>query len=81
MRFAGSGNEENRNDSYPHNAAFAQPSGLTHGITKDKHFLYVADSESSSIRSLEILSGAVKACVGAERNPRVTYIANSFIYL
>ena len=28
VRFSGSGDEANRNNSYPHKAAFAQPSGL-----------------------------------------------------
>lgn len=70
-RFAGNGNEENRNNSYPHKAAFAQPSGITLGVTKDNYFLYEADSESSSVRTVQLLNGAVKACVGAERDPIV----------
>ena len=45
---AGSGNEENRNNSYPAKAAFAQPSGVA--ATSD--FIYVADSESSTIRKI-----------------------------
>jgi len=69
LRFAGSGNEENRNNSYPHKASFAQPSGFTVAIVKEQKHLYIADSESSSIRSLEIKSGSVKACVGGERDP------------
>ena len=34
VRFAGSGEEENRNSRYPHTAGFAQPSGLTIGKVK-----------------------------------------------
>ena len=45
---AGSGNEENRNNSYPAKAAFAQPSGVA--ATSDS--IYVADSESSTIRKI-----------------------------
>ena len=29
LRFSGSGEEANRNNSYPHKACFAQPSGIT----------------------------------------------------
>ena len=71
LRFAGSGNEENRNNSYPHKASFAQPSGLTMATIKEQNNLYIADSESSSVRSIETKTGAVKACVGGERDPTV----------
>lgn len=71
LRFAGSGNEENRNNSYPHKAAFAQPSGLTIANDENLKRVYVADSESSSIRSVELSSGAVKSCVGGDRDPMV----------
>ncbi|XP_063289920.1 NHL repeat-containing protein 2 [Pelobates fuscus] len=68
IRFAGNGNEENRNNSYPHKAAFAQPSGLTMG-SESWNCLFVADSESSSIRSVSLQDGAVKHVVGGERDP------------
>ena len=71
LRFAGSGNEENRNNSYPHKASFAQPSGLTMATIKEQNNLYIADSESSSVRSIETKTGAVTACVGGERDPTV----------
>lgn len=69
MRFAGSGNEENRNNNYPEKASFAQPSGLTLGNTQEGSFLFVADSESSTIRSVALKDGAVKHVVGGERDP------------
>ncbi|KAM9324579.1 NHL repeat-containing protein 2 [Gastrophryne carolinensis] len=69
IRFAGSGNEENRNNSYPHKAAFAQPSGLTLCPTEPWSCFFIADSESSSIRSLSLKDGAVKHVVGGERDP------------
>ena len=78
LRFAGSGNEENRNNSYPHKAAFAQPSGLSIATVNEKRFIYVADSESSSIRSIELTNGAVKACVGGEKDPMVCIAMPSF---
>ena len=76
MRFAGSGNEENRNNSYPHKASFAQPSGVTLAVVQNKQYLYIADSESSSIRSVELSNGAVKACVGGERDPMVSNLCS-----
>ena len=45
---AGSGNEENRNNSYPAKAGFAQPSG----VAATAEWIYVADSESSTIRRI-----------------------------
>lgn len=60
--FAGTG-EEARVDGPRLSAAFAQPSG----ITTDGAKLYVADSETSSIRSIDLLSdGAVKTIVGKD---------------
>uniref|UniRef100_A0A672KTW3 NHL repeat-containing protein 2 n=1 Tax=Sinocyclocheilus grahami TaxID=75366 RepID=A0A672KTW3_SINGR len=59
VRFAGSGNEENRNNAYPHKAGLAQPSEC----------LFIADSESSTIRGLSLKDGAVKHVVGGERDP------------
>ena len=71
LRFAGSGNEENRNNSYPHKASFAQPSHLSLGKLKGQNTLFVADSESSSVRTVDLKTGAVKGCVGGERDPMV----------
>ncbi|KAM6897013.1 NHL repeat-containing protein 2 [Xenentodon cancila] len=69
MRWAGSGNEENRNNAYPHKAGFAQPSGLALAAAEPWRCLYVADSESSTIRSVALNDGAVKLLVGGERDP------------
>ncbi|XP_029311899.1 NHL repeat-containing protein 2 isoform X2 [Cottoperca gobio] len=69
VRWAGSGSEENRNNSYPHKAGFAQPSGLALAPEEPWGCMYVADSESSSIRTLALKDGAVKMLVGGERDP------------
>ncbi|XP_056897596.1 NHL repeat-containing protein 2 [Takifugu flavidus] len=69
LRWAGSGNEENRNNSYPHKASFAQPSGLASAPEEPWSCLYVADSESSTVRTLALKDGAVKSLVGGERDP------------
>ncbi|XP_058461934.1 NHL repeat-containing protein 2 isoform X2 [Malaya genurostris] len=67
LAVAGNGREENRNNTYPSNAAFAQPSGLA--INKDAKELYLADSESSSIRKVSLSDGKVVAVAGGDRNP------------
>lgn len=71
VRWAGSGSEENRNNSYPHKASFAQPSGLALAPQEPWSCLYVADSESSTIRTLALKDGGVKLLVGGERDPLV----------
>lgn len=69
INIAGSGREENRNNNYPHAAAFAQPSGLAL-CAKNKE-IYIADSESSSVRRLSLVDGKVTPVVGGDRNPNV----------
>ncbi|XP_020635571.3 NHL repeat-containing protein 2 isoform X1 [Pogona vitticeps] len=69
LRFAGSGNEENRNNAYPHKAGFAQPSGLSVAAEEPWNCLFVADSESSTVRTISLKDGAVKHLVGGERDP------------
>ncbi|XP_078499986.1 NHL repeat-containing protein 2 [Lissotriton helveticus] len=69
VRFAGSGNEENRNNSYPQKAGFAQPSGLSLSSEEPWNCLFVADSESSTVRTVSTKDGSVKHLVGGERDP------------
>jgi len=71
LRFVGSGNEENRNNSYPHRAGLAQPSGLTFDPSSNKFF--VADSESSTIRKIDLKKGSVEGVVGGAFDPTVSY--------
>ena len=66
LRFCGSGEEANRNNSYPAKAAFAQPSGLS---AASDGVLYVADSESSTIRAVSLANGSVKDMVGGAIDP------------
>ncbi|XP_076295018.1 NHL repeat-containing protein 2 [Lasioglossum baleicum] len=63
----GSGREENRNNTYPHAAGLAQPSGLV--IVQDRKLAFFADSESSAIRSVDLKDGRVSGVCGANRNP------------
>lgn len=77
--FAGSGREENRNSSYPHSAGFAQPSGLAVGQLSGLdacEYLFVADSESSSVRYISLSSGKVCALVGGAKDPLVNILLN-----
>ena len=59
--FAGSGAEARR-DGPRLQAAFAQPSGLA----TDGKTLFVADSESSTIRAINLASGEVKTLAGGD---------------
>jgi len=70
---AGTGKEENRNNSYILKSAFAQPSGIcvNPGTTEGDKVIYIADSESSSIRSITS-GGKVMALVGGNRDPCVS---------
>ncbi|XP_056635205.1 NHL repeat-containing protein 2 isoform X1 [Diorhabda sublineata] len=68
INIAGSGREENKNNSYPNSAGFAQPSGLA--LCQKNRELYIADSESSSIRRLSLADGKVTPVVGGDRNPQ-----------
>lgn len=79
LALAGSGREENRNNSYPLMAAFAQPSGIALcGANRDS--LLLADSESSSIRKIQMDLGAVSGVVGGEKNPAVSLFHFVFIF-
>jgi thiol-disulfide isomerase/thioredoxin len=59
--YAGTGREA-REDAPRWQAAFAQPSG----ITADDRFVYVADSETSSIRSIDRHTERVETIVGVD---------------
>jgi sugar lactone lactonase YvrE/thiol-disulfide isomerase/thioredoxin len=58
-RFAGTGREALR-DGMPDESAFAQPSGLAIG----GDVLYVADSEASAIRAVDLRDGSTKTLLG-----------------
>ncbi|KAK2584375.1 hypothetical protein KPH14_006761 [Odynerus spinipes] len=64
----GNGREGNRNNSYPHSATLAQPSGLT--IAHEYKAAFFADSESSSIRRVHLEDGKVSGVCGANKDPQ-----------
>lgn len=51
-------------------AAFAQPSGLC--FSKDFDCVFIADSESSTIRRLQLTNGQVLSVVGGTIDPHVS---------
>ncbi|XP_043682970.1 NHL repeat-containing protein 2 [Vespula pensylvanica] len=68
VAIVGNGREGNRNNSYPHAASLAQPSGLT--IAQEYNIAFFADSESSSIRQVHLENGKVSTLCGADKNPQ-----------
>ncbi|PRD32084.1 UNVERIFIED_CONTAM: Nhlrc2 [Trichonephila clavipes] len=67
--FAGNGTEECRNNTYKGKAGFAQPSGVSCSELHPRT-LYIADSESSSIRSISLNNGCVKTVAGGGLDPK-----------
>ncbi len=59
---SGSGAEQNLNSHHLLSAAWAQPSG----ITLSDHCLYLADSESSSIRMIDLIQNYTSTLVGGD---------------
>jgi hypothetical protein len=66
----GSSREEYRNNSYPHDTGFAEPSGVC--VADDLQAAFVAASESSSVRKISLTDGKVSAVVGGDRSPFVS---------
>jgi len=62
QNFSGNGSEQNLNHPDPLQAAWAQPSGLTFGMNE----LFIADSESSTVRSINLNSGSTRTIAGGE---------------
>ena len=64
QNFSGNGSEQNLNRTDRLLAAWAQPSGLAIGNGE----LFVADSESSTVRAINLTSGATRTIAGGENN-------------
>ncbi|KAL4572704.1 hypothetical protein LXL04_019486 [Taraxacum kok-saghyz] len=62
--FSGDGYERNLNGSSSSTTSFAQPSGLS--LSQDGKEAYIADSESSSIRALNLTTGGSRLLVGGD---------------
>lgn len=62
--FSGDGFERNLNGSSSTSTSFAQPSGIS--LSPDLQEVYVADSESSSIRALDLKTGGSRLLAGGD---------------
>ncbi|CAF0905294.1 unnamed protein product [Rotaria sordida] len=65
----GSGTEENRNSSEPMTAGLAGPRGICNGIMNGGPVLFIADSDSSTIRVVTLQDGHVANLVGGNGDP------------
>ncbi|XP_020591433.1 NHL repeat-containing protein 2 isoform X2 [Phalaenopsis equestris] len=63
--FSGDGFERNLNGSSSSSTSFAQPSGISLSPVRSQ-VLYVADSESSSIRAVDLKTGAASLSAGGD---------------
>ncbi|MEW5313748.1 MAG: hypothetical protein WDW38_005289 [Sanguina aurantia] len=63
-RFSGTGNERNQNGPTGLTTSWAQPSGLS--LSPDGRSMFVADSESSTIRQLDLSSGGANPLAGGD---------------
>lgn len=59
-------------------ASFAQPSGLTYSA--ELKSVFVADSESSTIRKLSLNDGYVRHLAGGTRSPDVSLFLKFFYF-
>ncbi|KAG8648320.1 hypothetical protein MANES_09G177500v8 [Manihot esculenta] len=64
IAFSGDGYERNLNGSSSTSTSFAQPSGIS--LSPDLKEIYVADSESSSIRALDLKTGGSRLLAGGD---------------
>lgn len=62
--FSGDGFERNLNGSSAANTSYAQPSGLS--LSPDLSEIYIADSESSSIRAVDLKTGGSRLLAGGD---------------
>ncbi|KAJ3683032.1 hypothetical protein LUZ60_013259 [Juncus effusus] len=62
--FSGNGYERNQNGSSSASTSYAQPSGIS--LSPDMQEAYIADSESSSIRAVDLKSGGSRLIAGGD---------------
>ena len=72
LAIIGSGVEENRNDPAPMTACLAAPRGICNGVMNGQPVLFIADSNSSSIRVVTLRDGHVANLVGGDADPTVS---------
>ena len=71
LAILGSGVEENRNGSEPIFVGLASPRGICNGLMNGQPVLFIADSNSSSIRVVTLKDGHVANLIGGDVDPTV----------
>ncbi len=71
LAIIGNGTEENRNSSEPLSASLASPRDICNGIMNRQPVLFIADSNSSTIRVVTLQDGNVTNLVGGDADPTV----------
>lgn len=79
LAIIGSGEEGNRNDPEPMSATLAAPRGICNGIMNGQPVLFIADSNSSSIRVVTLQNGNVSNLIGGDADPTVCFV--SFVHV
>ncbi|CAF0741100.1 unnamed protein product [Adineta steineri] len=70
LAIIGSGEEGNQNDSEPMSATLAAPRGICNGVMNGQPVLFIADSNSSSIRVVTLQNGNVTNLIGGDTDPK-----------
>lgn len=65
----GSGVQENRNSTEPLSACLAAPRGICNGIMNGESVIFIADSNSSSIRVVTLKDGNTANLIGGDVDP------------
>ena len=71
LAIIGSGVEENRNGSEPISACLASPHGICNGEMNGQPVLFIADSNSSTIRVVSLRDGHLTTLIGGDTDPTV----------
>ena len=69
LAIIGSGVQENRNCSQPLSACLAAPRGICNGMMNGESVVFIADSNSSSIRVVTLKDGNVSNLTGGDADP------------
>ena len=71
MAIIGSGVERNQNGSEPMSACLASPHGICNGEMNGQPVLFIADSNSSTIRVVTLKDGNTSTLIGGDTDPSV----------
>ena len=71
LAIIGSGVERNQNGSEPMSACLASPHGICNGEMNGQPVLFIADSNSSTIRVVTLKDGNISTLIGGDIDPTV----------